>query len=219
METIENTETERVIETKPSQRWPLKIAGAAIFSGISLLFAIYATGLPRVQWGLALFDPVSIVWILSFFIFGYEAGIITSVVGMIILMPFDSFAPIGPIMKFTATIPLIIIPLLSKLIMKKPRTREVLFKNSSLAVDWVIAVIVRIVVMVIFNIIAINLMFGGDFFAATIDLTFLGLPGITGWTAIYLTVIFINLLQSIWDLLIPLVITKIVLQNNKFILW
>ena len=55
------------------------VSGAGMFSAISLLVSLLTTELiPRFGWGLAWFDPVSVIWILSFFVFGYEAGIITS---------------------------------------------------------------------------------------------------------------------------------------------
>lgn len=212
-------EKERVVK-KINRTITLKIAGAGIFAALSLVLSITTTNiLPRVQWGLALFDPVSVIWILAFFIFGYEAGILTSIVGMFLLIPFDPFGFIGPVMKFTATIPLIIVPLIINLIRRKSRNSDYTLNNKTLVINWVSGTIVRVIVMVIFNIIIINLMFGGDYFASEISLEFLGFTGVTGWTAIVWTVAVINILQSIWDYLIPLILIKPIKKGRISLPW
>ncbi len=217
--TKEKSQQERVI-TKRNSPLTLKIAGAGIFAALSLIVSLLTTKyLPRVQWGLALFDPVSIIWIAAFFIFGYETGIITSVLGMFLLMPFDDWTPWGPIMKFTATIPLIIIPLLLNLIKKKPLASEMVLENKKITFNWILAVVVRLIVMVIFNIVIINMLFGGDAFALYQDLGFMGLPGITGWNAVIGTVIVINALQSVWDYLLSVALVKAVFSGRRTLPW
>lgn len=212
-------EKERVVK-KINRTITLKIAGAGIFAALSLVLSITTTNiLPRVQWGLALFDPVSVIWILAFFVFGYEAGILTSIVGMFLLIPFDPFGYIGPVMKFTATVPLIIIPLIINFIRRRPRNSDYILNNKTLVINWVSGTIVRVVVMVIFNIIIINLMFGGDEFASAVSLEFLGFTGVTGWTAIVWTVAVINILQSIWDYLIPLILIKPIKKGRISLPW
>jgi riboflavin transporter FmnP len=213
-------EKERVIK-KINHPITLKIAGAGIFAALSLVLSITTTEfLPRVQWGLALFDPVSVIWILAFFIFGYEAGILTSIAGMFLLFPFDPYASyLGPIMKFTATVPLIIIPLIINFIRRKPRNSDYIFNNKTLIISWISGTAVRVIVMVFYNIIIINLMFGGDEFASAVSLEFLGFTGITGWTAIVWTVAVINILQSIWDYLIPLILIKPIKKGRISLPW
>ena len=213
-------EKERVVK-KINHPITLKIAGAGIFAALSLVLSITTTEfLPRVQWGLALFDPVSIIWILAFFIFGYEAGIITSIAGMFLLFPFDPFASyLGPIMKFTATIPLIIMPLIINLIRRKPRNSDYILNNKTLIISWVFGTTVRVIVMIFYNIIIINLLFGGDSFALIWNLEFIGFAGVTGWTAIVWTVIVINILQSIWDYLIPLILIKSIKKGRISLPW
>ena len=92
----------------------LQLAGGAIFGALSIVVSFIAAFLPRTPEGFAYFDPVSIIWVLCFLIFGPLAGILCSVIGMVGLMFFDPFAPIGPSMKFIATIPMIIVPMLLK---------------------------------------------------------------------------------------------------------
>ena len=97
-----------------SSQLVLQIYAAALFGALSLIVSIFTTSfIPRVPgWGIAIIDPVSIIWILCFLIFGTKAGILCCVIGTFSLMPFDPFAPIGPIMKFAATFYLIIVPIL-----------------------------------------------------------------------------------------------------------
>ncbi len=48
----------------------IKVAGAAIFGALSIVVSVYTTGiLPRATWGIAYFDPVSIIWMPSLFNF------------------------------------------------------------------------------------------------------------------------------------------------------
>ena len=185
------------------------VSGAGMFSAISLLVSLLTTEIiPRFGWGLAWFDPVSVIWILSFFVFGYEAGIITSVVGTLLLFPFDPFAPFGPLFKFAATIPLIVVPYVIEKIRKHPISSEHTIKLKNLGYNWIFAVIIRLVLMVPLNIIAILTVFSSAKVLDWHTLDFLGLSSIGGWTAVVITVVFANLLQSVSDYLVPIALIK-----------
>jgi len=187
----------------------IKIAGAGMFSTMSLLVSLLTTEIiPRFGWGLAWFDPVSVIWILSFFVFGYETGIITSVVGMFLLFPFDPFAPFGPLFKFAATIPLIIVPYVIEKIRKHPISSEHTLKIKNLGFNWIFSLLVRIGLMVPLNILAILTIYSNYKMWDWHTLSFLGLNSVGGWTAIIITVIFANVLQSISDYLVPIILIK-----------
>ena len=117
---------EKESHVSKSSQFVLQISGVALFSSLSLILSIFTTPyLPRTPGGFAFFDPVSIVWVTCFLIFGPLAGVLCCVLGSVILMPFDDFAPIGPLMKFSATLSLIIVPiLLLKLIKCKENKRK-----------------------------------------------------------------------------------------------
>ncbi len=53
------------------------IGASAVFGGLSIvLAAITAPYLPRMPgWGIAFIDPVSIIWITAYLIFGFFTGI------------------------------------------------------------------------------------------------------------------------------------------------
>jgi riboflavin transporter FmnP len=207
---------QRVVKQDKNTKFLIKLVGGAIFAAISLVVSLLTTAyLPRVQWGLALIDPVSIVWILSFFIFGYEAGIITSILGMFLLMPFDAFAPVGEIMKFTATIPLIMIPWIMDKLRKQAHTSESVLLKKNLMINWIIAVVVRVVLMILLNYLVMITIYSAFFDPNVQTLEFLGLPVITGWTAIIITVIVLNVLQSVWDYFISYGVTLLVRAGQE----
>ncbi|MFX1518444.1 MAG: hypothetical protein ACFFCD_00755 [Promethearchaeota archaeon] len=181
----------------------LEIAGAALFGALSIVVSFSAAFIPRLPWGIALLDPISIVWIVCFLIFGIRSGIICSVAGTIGLMFFDPFAPIGPFMKLAATLPMMIIPLL---ILRA--TRE---KGSSSGRDFastklwfssgLIATLVRIVIMLPLVIIVVSLLFG------------------TPLMEIVTGVLILNAWQSAWDIAVPWIIVFPTKIYEKYCIW
>jgi len=183
----------------------LQIAGGSIFGALSSVLSFLAPVLPRTPQGLAFFDPISIIWVIAFLIFGPLAGILASVIGMLTLMPFDSFAPIGPIMKFAATFSLIIVPILVLKLYKSKsgeRKSQVIKKPRNYIIYGSLGAILRIVVMVLLNIWVYLLFFGPD-----------------GLEAYLIVVVFINALQSLWDLLIPYLIVFGLKLDQSFEVW
>ncbi len=104
----------------------IQIVGASLFGALSIaLSALLAPIIPRIPgWGIAIIDPVSIIWVMCFLIFGSKSGILCCLIGMVGLMPFDPFSPIGPFMKFSATIALIIVPILFLKLYKEDKTKK-----------------------------------------------------------------------------------------------
>ncbi|MHA1147247.1 MAG: ECF transporter S component [Promethearchaeota archaeon] len=179
-------------ESKGSKQSKLtiQIAGAAIFGALSIVISFIAAFLPRNPQGFAYFDPVSIIWILCFLIFGPLAGVLCSLIGMVGLMPFDPFAPIGPFMKFAATIPMIIVPTILLKLYKTDEDRSDKLKDpKTYAKVGIISIIIRIAIMVPINIV--------------VFIMFYGTQGLEFWITF---VIIFNILQGIWDLLIPYLI-------------
>jgi len=205
-----------------SSQLVLQISGAALFGALSLIVSIFTTPfLPRIPiWGIAIIDPVSIIWILCFLIFGTRAGILCCVIGTFGLMPFDSFAPIGPIMKFSATFALIIVPILFLKLYKHEegvRNSQKIKKLRNYVVYGVFGIILRIGVMMIANYLMFITVFAG--FLEFMNLGFIGLPDISGWTSVIIVVILINAETSIWDLLIPYIVVFGFKIDQKFAIW
>ncbi|MFX0075905.1 MAG: hypothetical protein ACFE96_10715 [Candidatus Hermodarchaeota archaeon] len=199
------TDEKETVISKSSQ-FVIQIAGASVFSALSLVLSIFVVPyLPRTPEGFAYFDPVSIVWVTCYLIFGPLAGILCCGIGSLALMPFDPFAPIGPLMKFSATFSLIIIPiLLLKLAKRKGNIREsqILKKGKNYIIYGLSGTIFRIFVMVILNII--------------VYLMFYGTSGLEIWIVV---VILLNALTSLWDLLIPYLVVFGAKLDAKFEIW
>ncbi|MBD3342553.1 MAG: ECF transporter S component [Candidatus Lokiarchaeota archaeon] len=180
----------------------IQIAGAAIFGALSIVISFIAAFLPRYM-GFAYFDPVSIIWMVCFLIFGPIAGILCSIIGMVGLMFFDPFAPIGPLMKLAATLPMIIVPtLLLKLYKRKKNGSEKLKDVKNFTKTGIAAIIVRLIVMIPINIIVYLLLYSAE--------------GLMFW--IIFAIIF-NVLQGIWDLLIPYLLVYTTKLDEKFDIW
>lgn len=207
----------RVVNVKKKQRLTLKIAASAIFAALSIPLFYASTFIPRAPWGVAFFDPISIVWIIAFFIFGYETGLITSTLGMIILMFFDPFTPVGPIMKFAATVPLIIVPWLVNKIRKIESSHEEAMKIKRLIPNWVLALILRLAIMLPLNYVVV-IVYVPEFVLPTYTLGFLGLESVTGMEAVLWGTVAINIWQSIADYLIAYAIFRIV-ESQTTIPW
>jgi riboflavin transporter FmnP len=197
---------EKVTVLSKKTRLTLQIVGAAIFSALSLIFSLFVVPyLPRTPEGFAYFDPVSIIWVTCFLIFGPLAGILCCVIGTITLFPFDPFTPIGPLMKFSATFSLIIIPILLLYLFKRregERMSQELKKPKIYIIYGALGTAVRIVVMVILNI--------------TVYLAFYGPVGLEYWTVV---VILLNALTSLWDLLVPYLLVFTTTLDEKFEIW
>ena len=203
-------------------RLTLEVTGAALFGALSLVLSAFTTPfIPRIPgWGIAILDPVSILWICCFLIFGPKSGLLCCVIGTLALFPFDPFTPIGPLMKFAATVSLIIIPILMLRLYKNPadmRNSQKYKKLRNYIVTGVIGVVLRIIIMMVFNVLLFMTLF--TFLLETTTLEFLGLPGVSGWSAVIIGVIIINAETSIWDLLIPYLIVFGLKIDQKFEIW
>ena len=221
--TQENTAEEKETVMSKSSRIVLQISGAALFGALSLVVSAFTTNiLPRIPgWGIAFIDPVSIIWILCFLIFGAKAGLLCCVIGTFGLMPFDKSLPIiGPLMKFSATFALIIVPILLLKLYKYEegvQNSQKIKNPRNYVVYGLLGVLLRIGVMMIANYLIFITVLADIFPFVSLD--FLGLPGVTGWTAIIIVVIFINAETSLWDLIIPYVIVFGAKIDQKFSIW
>lgn len=202
----ETTETEKKAEMPMKSFLTLQIVAGAIFGALSLVLSFTAAFLPRTPVGLAYFDPVSVIWVICYFVFGPIAGLICCVIGMLTLMPFDPFAPIGPFMKFAATISLILPGIIIFKLYKREAGEQKSKKLKALktfAIAALIGIAVRVVVMIGLNIVVY---------------TMLGYP--PEGLAFYLVfVVIINILQSVWDLVIPYIIVFGLKLDEKFQVW
>jgi hypothetical protein len=200
-----NQEEVQVTRTKRSQL-TIQIVGGAIFGALSTVLAIVLSPLinaSRIQaWGFALFDPTSWVWIISFLIFGPTAGVISSIVGSFGLLIMDPTG-IGPAFKFTATISLIIVPTLLLKLWKTGIINSKKLKDpKNYVMVGIISILVRIGVMLVFNILFFIVAFGG------VDMAFV-VP----------VVLIVNTYTSVLDLVVPYLLVFLPKLDEKFEFW
>lgn len=219
-ESHENDEEKEAIISLKAAR-TLEVAGSAIFGALSIIIgAFLAPSIPRIAgWFIAIIDPISIIWITAFLLFGVRAGLFTTLIGTIGLMPFDPTTWVGPLMKFSATISTIIIVILILRLYKRDGTRKSkkLKKPQNFIFYGALGLILRIFVMIGLNVFIFTTIY--SFLLNTITLEFIGLPNITGMTAILFGAPIINLWQGILDLAIPYFIVFGLKLDEKFQIW
>jgi len=194
-----------------------KIGAAAVFGGLSfVLEALTAPYLPRVPgWGIGFIDPVSIIWVTSYLLFGLTVGLSTSVIGTMGLMFFDPFTPVGPIMKFLATIPIILaLDGGMRLAHFKPYSAVSLKPLKRYVPLSLVGVTVRVVVMTFMNILLFLTILNLSY--ATINLFGLQL---VSWDAVVIVAILVNAEQSIWDCGISYLLAFSTRLYNQFRFW
>ncbi|MFO7836000.1 MAG: hypothetical protein R6V83_05045 [Candidatus Thorarchaeota archaeon] len=180
-----------------------KIAVAGVLAALSVAVAPIAQVIPRIPgWQIALFDPVSIFWIIAFLIGGIEVGVTSMTVGTIALFFFDPSAPIGPLLKFAATAPMIIIPWLGMKVGDTETAGKGLDNLRNYAALMVVGTIIRLVIMIPLNLIIVPLFFGIDNTAFLITYA-----------------IILNIIQAFWDTVIPYGIVHKTTLFEEFGLW
>ncbi|GAH80938.1 unnamed protein product [marine sediment metagenome] len=219
--TEEQISEERETQMSKSSQLVLQIAGAALFGALSIVVAAFTTQIiPRIPgWGIAIIDPVSIIWIMCFLIFGARSGLLCCVLGTFGLM-IGPYASIGPLMKFSATVALIIVPIMFLKLYKTEEGVRNIQKIKNLRnyiVYGIIGIILRIVIMMILNFLLFITLYTDAL--AFVDLSFMWLPDISGWTAVIIGVIIINAGMSVLDLVIPYLIVFGLKIDKKFVIW
>jgi len=185
----------------------IQIVGGAIFGALSTVVALILAPFINASriaslWGMALFDPTSWIWIICFLIFGPIAGILSSVVGSFGLLIIDPTG-IGPAFKFTATIPLIIVPTLILKLWKQGTSNSKKLRDlKKYVLTGIVSIAVRIGVMLIFNIVYILIFYGG------IDIPF-----------VIAVVLIVNTYTSVLDLASSYLIVYLPKLDEKLDIW
>ena len=220
----QKSEEKETIRTKKT-KITLEISGAALFSALSIVVGTLLmptiTEMLRIPgWSIAIIDLISLIWVACFFLFGVRAGLLCCIIGTLGLMPFDPYPLVGPLMKLAATVSLIIVPIIFlKLYKREPGVRksQKLKKVKNFAIYGVLGTLLRIVVMVLLNILVVLTVF--SLWLDQISLAFLGLPDVTGLTAVIIGAPLINAWQSGLDLIIPYIIVFGGKLDQQFEIW
>lgn len=185
-----------------------RLAVAAVFAALSAAVSPIASMLPRIPgWGIALFDPVSLFWIIAFLIGGIGVGMLSTTLGTFCLFFFDPTG-IGPIFKFLATVPMIVVPWLGVQRYGKGLGGEFLTRLwkkrlSFYAILMAEAFLVRLTLMVPLNLILVPFLYG-PFFTTEFIIAY---------------AVILNTIQSVWDVLLPFIIVYPTGVYDHFRMW
>ena len=127
------------------------LIGSAMLAVVSVLLQVYKIAYP--YGGIIDIDVVGVPWIIATFLFGLPGGLIASVVSTVGIAVFAPTGPIGAVMKFVATVVMVIIVgLVGKLFG---------FNRKGAAIAFISCLIARPLLMVFFNYyVGIPLFFG-----------------------------------------------------------
>ena len=189
-------------ESSESAERVKQVVTASVLASLSIAAAPIASIIPRIPgWGIALFDPVSIFWVVAFLIGGYWVGIVSSFAGTFGLFLYDPTA-IGPVFKLLATLPMILVPFFGVRRLGNEAGGESLSRPKFYATLMASAFILRLSIMI-----PTNLIYGA------IALPFLTVEFILGYAII------LNAFQSMWDALIPFIIVHKTEVFKSFGMW
>jgi hypothetical protein len=211
-----------VVRSKKSELI-LQLAGGAIFGALSTVMAVVLSPIINASritgWGIAMFDPTSWVWIICFLIFGAYAGLISCVTGSFGLLIIDPSGWIGPVFKFTATVPLIIVPYLVLQLWEKNVTNSSKLKRpGNFIFTGIISVVFRILIMISMNFLFFITVWGLEALPyATLEV--FGLAEITGISAVLIFTPLINLYAGALDLAVPYFLVFSPKLDEKFGFW
>jgi len=205
-----------VVRTERSQL-TIQIAGGAIFGALSAVVSFVLSPLINASripgWQIAMFDPTSWVWVTCFLIFGVYAGLISCSAGSIGLLLIDPSGWVGPLFKFCATVPLILIPYF----IFKLKESQKLKNPRKFVISGVTSTAIRIAIMLPLNLLFFATIWS-DWFEY-MDLEVIGFGNITGLSAILIFNPIINLYTSVLDLAVPYFLVFGTKIDEKFGFW
>ncbi len=188
--------------TSSNADYTKRIAIGAILGALSIALSVTASFIPRIPgWGIAIFDPVSLIWIIAFLVGGIEIGMVTTYAGFFGLFLFDPTG-VGPIFKFLATVPMILVPWVAMNFSSKQLDGTYLASPRTFSKYMVIAYCIRLGIMIPLNLLVVPLLFGIN------DVTF-----------IVMYTLILNTLQSFWDAVIPFYIVHSTRLFENFRMW
>ena len=116
------------------------VFGAAVLAAISIVLQVYKIAYPT---GVIDIDLVGVPWIVATFLFGISGGLISSVIGAFAIAIVAPTAFVGGIMKFLATVVMILIVWLV--------AKKLGYGKKAMVAAFVLCLIARPLVMLAFN--------------------------------------------------------------------
>ncbi|NWF95131.1 MAG: hypothetical protein HXY34_03225 [Candidatus Thorarchaeota archaeon] len=183
-----------------------RLVSGALLAGLSIAVSPIAALIPRIPgWGIAFFDPVSIFWIIGLLLGGPYVGAICITAGTLGLFFFDPTG-IGPMFKFLATLPLMVMAYLA-VKTKKPSEGRALSRPELYGVAMIAGYLIRLAIMIPLNLLIIPIL----------------MPFLTvnpGWEVYIIEyVLIINTTTSIFDAIVPFVVVHRTPLFENFRMW
>ena len=125
-----------------------EIAITAGLSALSIITQLIHVGYQSPQWGMWI-DVVAVGWIIAYFLFGFRLSLLVSIVGAIMITLFAPETWLGAVMKWVASVPLIIAFALVSILIKKSFHD---YKNIPLLIfPFIVGIIVRCILVIPLN--------------------------------------------------------------------
>ncbi|MBK5114974.1 MAG: ECF transporter S component [Candidatus Heimdallarchaeota archaeon] len=171
---LEQSDSEDLPEMKEFKGKTLlvELAGGAILGGMSIVFAFLVNPyMPTVPlMGIKIIDFIAIPMILAYIVFGIRGGLLATLIGSVFILLLPEYLPwVGMLAKFSATIPMIIVPWLffktnkftskSRIINLIDETSENLLKYYPFLMA--VAVLIRLLLMFTLNLFAFVPLYSG----------------------------------------------------------
>ena len=180
-----------------------EIVIAGVLASLSIAVAPLGAIVPRVPgWGIAIFDPVSLLWIVAFLIGGFRVGSVSMTAGTFGLFFYDPTG-VGPIFKFLATAPMIVVPWLAAKRFSKTSGGKYLAGERAYAGSMFAAFLARLWLMISINLVVVPIL----------------APGIFTTEGIIIFALILNTIQSLWDALIPYIVVYKTPIYDSFGMW
>ena len=128
-----------------------ELAASSMLGALSI-FLVFTPDV-RLPWGMAALDFIAVPWVIAFLLFGWKSGLLTSIIGFagIFFFSEEALPLVGATMKFSATIPLILVPALV-IRFNQSRSPSESFEVKKIYIfSMVIAIIVRCLVTMLLN--------------------------------------------------------------------
>lgn len=150
----------------------VELTGGAILGGMSVVFAFLVNPyMPTVPlMGIKIIDFIAIPMILAFIVFGIRGGLLATTIGCLFILLLPEYLPwVGMLAKFSATIPMIIVPWLffkTNKFTSKIRIINLIEESSENLLKYypflmTLAVLIRLLLMFTLNLVAFVPLYSG----------------------------------------------------------
>lgn len=134
---------------------PYTLSSAAIFGALAAILAVLPLSFPFPILPYLKFDLAELPVTIAFLLYGPIPGVISSLIYWIVLNFVGSFAPIGPAMKFASVISMVVGMWVGLVVLRRITSRRTLMLVSAIA----FGMILRVIVMSIFNYVVLLILF------------------------------------------------------------